>query len=178
MSYCIFKLTVNKVFDSIQKFISSTLHFSRLYPHFIHPLHTIIRRNIAYTQNYIAKYKKNALQLLKKKICLQGAKASPRSTNLFWSEIQTIIRMLVPLLQTTSPPPPYMAIPLYIFSINPKLLARLFRQYFPNEIMDKHKNKLMRQNYFFIFRRLKNNIKCFFINSTFKSNTKLRFNLK
>ena len=105
MSYCIFKLTVNKVFDSIQKFISST-YFSRLYPHFIHPLYTTIRRNIAYAQNYIAKYKKNALQLLKKKICLQGAKASPRSTNLFRSEIQTIIRMLVPLLQTTSPPLP------------------------------------------------------------------------
>ena len=25
---------------------------------FIHPLHTIVKRSIAYTQNYIAKYKK------------------------------------------------------------------------------------------------------------------------
>ena len=31
--------------------------------------------------------------------------------------------------------------------------------YHPNEIPNKHKSKLMWQNYFFIYRRLKNNIK-------------------
>ena len=37
---------------------------------------------------------------------------------------------------------PYMTIPLFIlFLLNPRLLARLFRQYRPNEISDKHKNK-------------------------------------
>ena len=67
--------------------------------------------------------------------------------------------------------------PFYIFP-NPLLLARLFRQYCPNEIPDKHKNKLMWQSYFFIFRRLKNNVKRSFINNTFISNTRLRFNPK
>ena len=43
------------------------------------------------------------------------------------------------------------------------LLARLFQQYDLNEIPDKHKNKLMWRSYFFIFRRLKNNVPCFFI---------------
>ena len=38
---------------------------------------------------------KNASQFLKKKICLQGAKASPRSTYLLRSEIQMIIRTLL-----------------------------------------------------------------------------------
>ena len=31
-------------------------------------------------------------------------------------------------------------------------------QYHPNEILDKYKNKLMWQSYFFIFKRLKNNV--------------------
>ena len=48
-----------------------------------------------------------------------------------------------------TPPPsmdnlPYMAIPPFLyFSLNPLLLARLFQQYDPIEILDKHKNKLM-----------------------------------
>ena len=54
--------------------------------------------------------------------------------------------------------------PFYLFS-KPLLLARLFRQYRPNEIPDKHKNKLMWQSYFLIFRRLKNNVTCFQKNS-------------
>ena len=41
------------------------------------------------------KMQKNVSQLLKKKICLQGAKASLRSLYLLRSEIQTIIRMLL-----------------------------------------------------------------------------------
>ena len=44
----------------------STSYFSTLYPCFIHPLHIIIERNVAYTQNYITNAKKNALQFLKK----------------------------------------------------------------------------------------------------------------
>ena len=43
---------------------------------------------------------------------------------------------------------------------------------------DEHKDKLMWQSYFFIFRRLKNNVTCFSINNTFISNTWLKFNPK
>ena len=39
--------------------------------------------------------------------------------------------------------------------------------YRPNEIPDKHKNKLMWKNYFFIYRRLKNNFTCFFYKKYF-----------
>ena len=49
------------------------LYLSILYPYFTHPLHTIIKRNIAYTQNYIKKMQ-NALQFLKK-TCLWQAKS-------------------------------------------------------------------------------------------------------
>ena len=58
-----------------------------------------------------------------------------------------------PLLLTTSPSmtnPPF-----FIFFPNPPLLARLFRQYHSIEIPDKHKNKLMWQSYFFIFKETK-----------------------
>ena len=52
-----------------------------------------------------------------------------------------------------------MTIPLpFLFFLNSLLLARLFQQYNPNEILDKYKNKLMWQSYFFIFKRLKNNV--------------------
>ena len=40
------------------KLNSSKLYFSTLYPCFIHPLHTIIKRNIIHTRNYTTKYKK------------------------------------------------------------------------------------------------------------------------
>ena len=46
---------------------------SKWYPHFIHPLHTIIKRSIAYTQNYIAKCKK-CISFLKKNFPLWWAK--------------------------------------------------------------------------------------------------------
>ena len=39
------------------KFTSSRSYSSSLYPYFIHPLHAIISRTIAYTQNYIGKCK-------------------------------------------------------------------------------------------------------------------------
>ena len=57
--------------------------------------------------------------------------------------------------------PLYMTIPPFYIFPNPTLLARLSRQYRPNETQDKSKNELMRESYFFIFRRLKNNTKCF-----------------
>ena len=37
-----------------------------------------------------------------------------------------------------------------------------FWQYCPNEIQGKHRNKLMRESYLFMFRRLQNNVTCFF----------------
>ena len=49
------------------------LYLSILYPYFTQPLHTIIKRNIAYTQNYIKKCKK-CFAILKKKTCLWQAK--------------------------------------------------------------------------------------------------------
>ena len=52
-----------------------------LYQHFSHPLHTIIKRNIAYSQNYIAKCKKCSA-ILKKQFCLRQAK-SPPMLNIF-----------------------------------------------------------------------------------------------
>ena len=61
-------------------------------------------------------------------------------------------------------PPPsivnlsYMAIHLPILSFSE---SPVFEN-IANEIPDKHKNKLVRQNYFFILRKLKNNVKCYF----------------
>ena len=57
-------------------------------------------------------------------------------------------------------------LPFYIFP-KPSLLLRLFQQCHPNEILDKHKNKLMWQSKFFNFRRLKNNVKYFFYKQNF-----------
>ena len=48
---------------------------------------------------------------------------------------------------------------------SPPLFHKTFPKITPNEIPDKHKNKLMWQSYFFIFRRLKNNVTCFFMNN-------------
>ena len=60
-------------------------------------------------------------------------------------------KVLLSLLISTST---YLS--LFIFFLNHPLLVRLFHQYCPNEIPDKLKRKLMWQNYFLIFRRLKN----------------------
>ena len=69
--------------------------------------------------------------------------------------------------------------PLFIFFLsNSPYLARLFQQYRPIKITDKHRNKLMRQSYSFIFKRLKTTLHAFLIHNTFISNTQLRFNLK
>ena len=59
-----------KQFFSQGKFNSSTLYFSTLYPNYIHILliHYILlsKKNIVYTQNYIAKRKKCFSVFLKK----------------------------------------------------------------------------------------------------------------
>ena len=73
---------------------------SKWYPHFIHPLHTITKWSIAYTQNYIAKYKK-CFSILKRTFACSELKASLRSEYLLQSEFQTIIRKL--LLQSKMP---------------------------------------------------------------------------
>ena len=57
--------------------------------------------------------------------------------------------------------------PFYVFFPNPSLLARLLHQYCPNKMPDKLKKKLIWQNYFFIFRKLKSSIKCFFYKQHF-----------
>ena len=61
-SYCGCKVVnhtkIAKQFFSRGKFNSSRLCLSTSYPYFIHSLHTIIKRNIAYTQNYNTKWKK------------------------------------------------------------------------------------------------------------------------
>ena len=75
-SYCDWKVvnhTKNaKQFFLQEKFNSSGSYFSTLYPYFTHPLHAIINRNIAYTQNYIAKCKK-CFAILKKNLRLRRA---------------------------------------------------------------------------------------------------------
>ena len=60
-------------------------------------------------------------------------------------------------------PLPYGHLPVFIFFPKPPFFARLFQQYCPNEIRDRHKSKLTWQSYLFIFKRLKNNVTCFFI---------------
>ena len=62
----------------------------------------------------------------------------------------------------------------YLFFFEPPASDKLLWQYCLNEICDKHKNKLIWQNYFFIFRRLKNHVTCFFISNT----SRLRFGPK
>ena len=53
-SYCNCRVVnhtkIAKQFFSKAKFNLSKLYFSTLYPYFIHPLHTIIKRNVGYTQ--------------------------------------------------------------------------------------------------------------------------------
>ena len=62
--------------------------------------------------------------------------------------------------------PPYLyAPPFFIFFLNPTLLKTLFDNYL-NEMLNENKNKLMRQSYFFIFRRLGKKV-CFFYEQHF-----------
>ena len=62
-SHCDWKIAnhmkIAKQFFALRKNLSrSTLYFATLYLHFIYPLYTFIKRNIADNQNYIAKCKK------------------------------------------------------------------------------------------------------------------------
>ena len=50
---------------------------------------------------------------------------------------------------------------------NSPILIKFLRQYWPNEVQDKHKNKSTRESCFFMFRSLQSNITCFFINNIF-----------
>ena len=92
-SYCNCKVAYHtrnvKQFFSQGKFYSST-YFSPLYPYFIHPLHTI-KRNIAYTQNYIAKCKRCFAFLTEKVLSKAGQKPWICLAYLLWSEFQMII---------------------------------------------------------------------------------------
>ena len=44
----------------------------------------------------------------------------------------------------------------------PHLLTIFFSWYYSNEMQDKHKSKLTKESYFFVFKRLQINITCFF----------------
>ena len=68
-SHCDWKIAnhmkiAKQFFAARNNLIRSALYFATLYLHFIYPLYTIIKTNIADNQNYIGKCKKNALQLL------------------------------------------------------------------------------------------------------------------
>ena len=78
-----------KQFFSQGEFISSTLYF----PCYIQMLSTIIKRSIAYTQNYITKSKK-CFSILKITFACSKLKASLRLAYLLQSQFQMIIRML------------------------------------------------------------------------------------
>ena len=47
----------------------------------------------------------------------------------------------------------------------------------PNDIRGKHENKLMRESYFFLFKRIQN-VTFFYITNTFICHTRLRFDSK
>ena len=86
--------------------------------------------------------------------------------------------------------PPYIAAShIYIFFLNPLPLTTFFWQYCPNDVRGKHKNRLMGESYFFMFRVLQNNVSLFlglqnnvtlvfFISNTFISHIGLRFDSK
>ena len=63
------------------------------------------------------------------------------------------------LLYKTPPPPP--APPPFNFFLNYPLLTAFFEKYHLNEVQDKHKNKLTRESYFFMFGILQTTIHTF-----------------
>ena len=83
---------VAKQFFSQGNFNSST-YFSTLCTYFILPLYTIIKINIAYSQNYTTNCRKS-FAILKKKFSCDVLKAPLSSTYIMRSGFQTIIRML------------------------------------------------------------------------------------
>ena len=68
--------------------------------------------------------------------------------------------------------------PTFIFFPNRPPSTTFFGKYHPNEIEDKQKNKLKKESYFFMFRKLEKNTTCLFIGSTFKYNSRLIFDSK
>ena len=73
------------------------------------------------------------------------------------------------VISLTPPPPFYRQFSLYI-AILPFLslfgtctFGNIFWQDSPNEIQNKHKNKLVWQSHFFMFRRLQNNVTFFYM---------------
>ena len=66
---------------------------------------------------------------------------------------------------------------LYLFFETSDYL-HFFWQYRRNETRDKHKNKLSRESYFFIFGRLQSNVIGFFISNIFADNIGAEFDLK
>ena len=71
-------------------------------------------------------------------------------------------RLQPPSLKTTTRSPSIWAtLPLYFFPEFP-IFDNIFLKIFPNEMGNKHKNKIIRKNYFFMFRRLQNSFTCFF----------------
>lgn len=91
--------------------------------------------------------------------CLQSKNLLHRNCT-FWRLLVQYhyIQVWLPLYKQ----PLYMAIPsVYLFFPNTPLLAKRFQQYRPKEVPNKHKNKLIWQSWFFVFRRL--NKKCYIL---------------
>ena len=84
---------IAKQFFSQGKFNSSKLYFSESYPYFIHLLHTIIKRNIAYTENYTTKWKK-CFAIFKKHFRLYQGKNLATLGILLQSEFRMIMGTL------------------------------------------------------------------------------------
>ena len=94
-----------------------------------------------------------------------------------WSFFIIVCRTFEPPLYW-HPLPIWPSLSFSLFFSGPLAFGRTFFDRFRlNEILDKHKNKLMWQLRFFI-RRLKNNVTCFFIKNTLISNARIRFNEK
>ena len=68
--------------------------------------------------------------------------------------------------KVSNSPPIDNLLPLYLSSQFP-ILPIIFWQDRPNEIRDKNKDKRIKESHFFMFRRLQNNILCFFYKQHF-----------
>ena len=63
--------------------------------------------------------------------------------------------------------PPIWSFPPWCIFTNSPIFTTFFWQYRPNDIRGKHRNKNMRESYFFMFRRLQNNVTLFFYKQHF-----------
>ena len=93
-----------------------------------------------------------------------------------WSFFIIVCRTFEPPLYW-DPLPIWPSLPFSLFFFGTPFGRTFFDRFRLNEILDKHKNKLMWQWCFFI-RRLKNNVRCFFIKNTLISNARIRFSEK